>query len=808
MPEQTRSMRIKGIHCASCVAKIEKALNQVPGVREATVNFATSKATIKCSEETDNNALEAAVKNLGYDVVKEGAVASFKIGGMHSTHCEGVINNVLKHLQGVTEFKVNFANARADVTYDSKIVSADRIKKSIESAGYQALLIQGKTEDVEKQIRELEIRTLKRKFIIGAIFSVIIFLGSFPEWFTFIPEILASYYVLFILTLPVQFYVGSQFYRGFWTALKHKTSDMNTLIAIGTSAAFLYSAVATFFPQFFTGSLKAGVYYDTAAVINTLIILGRLLEAIAKGRTSEAIKKLMSLQAKTATVIRDGKEVKIDINEVVVNDVILIKPGEKIPVDGIVVAGHSSIDESMITGESIPIEKTINSQVIGATINKNGSLKIKATKVGKDTMLAQIIKLVEEAQGSKAPIQRLADKVASIFVPTVIVIAILTFIVWLFFGPEPAFNFALLNFVAVLIIACPCALGLATPTAIMVGTGKGAESGILIRNAEALETAHKLTTIVFDKTGTLTKGKPIVTNIVAYTNEKDVLKYAAIAEKNSEHPLGEAIVSKALMNNITIPDAHSFKAISGKGVVARYLSKTILLGNRSLMHEYNIDIFPIENALVELEDQGKTVMMVAIDKKVIGLIAVADTAKDEAQEAVTRLNKMGKEIIMITGDNKRTASAIGKQLGIDKVLAEVLPEQKEQEVKKLQERGKVVAFVGDGINDAPALAQADIGIAIGSGTDVAKETGSIILVKNNLNDVIKAIKLSSYTIKKIKQNLFWAFIYNVIGIPIAAGVLYPFAGFTLNPMIASAAMGLSSVSVVLNSLTMKQHKTE
>lgn len=808
MPEQTRSMRITGIHCASCVAKIEKALNQVPGVKEATVNLATSKAAIKCGEETDDRALEAAVKNLGYGIVKEGARASFKIGGMHSTHCEGVINNVLKDLQGVKEFNVNFANARADVTYDAEVVSVDRIKKAIESAGYQALFIQGKTEDVEKQMRELEIRTLKRKFIIGAIFSAIIFLGSFPEWFTFIPKLLASYYTLFILTLPVQFYVGLQFYKGFWIALKHKTSDMNTLIAIGTSAAFLYSTAATFFPQFFTGSLKVGVYYDTASVIITLIILGRLLEAIAKGRTSEAIKKLMSLQAKTATVIRNGKEIKINIDEVVVDDIILIKPGEKIPVDGIVIAGHSSIDESMITGESIPIEKTINDAVIGATINKNGSLKIKATKVGKDTMLAQIIKLVEEAQGSKAPIQRLADKVSSIFVPTVIILAILTFIVWFVFGPEPAFNFALLNFVAVLIIACPCALGLATPTAIMVGTGKGAESGILIRNAEALETAHKLTTIVFDKTGTLTKGRPIVTNIVAYTNEKDVLKYAAIAEKNSEHPLGEAIVSKALANNIIIPDAHSFKAVSGKGVIARHLSKTILLGNRSLMHDYNLDIFPIENKLIELEDQGKTVMMVAIDKKVIGLIAVADTAKDEAQEAITRLRSMGKEIVMITGDNKRTASAIGKQLGIDKVLAEVLPEQKEQEVKKLQQEGKVVGFVGDGINDAPALAQADIGIAIGSGTDVAKETGSIILVKNNLNDVIKAIKLSSYTIKKIKQNLFWAFIYNVIGIPIAAGILYPFAGFTLNPMIASAAMGFSSISVVLNSLTMKQHKIE
>ncbi len=794
------------MHCASCVAKIEKSLKQVPGVQDAVVNLATCQATITCSDPVDDEALEKAVKNTGYEVVKEGSHAVFKIGGMHSTHCEGVISAVIKDLPGILSYNVSFGKAQANIEYNPQVVDPPRIKKAIESAGYHAALVIGEPQDVEKQIHEQEIKTLRRKFITGAVLSIFIFLGSFPEWFQFVPRVLANYYVLFILTLPVQFYVGFQFYQGFWTALKHKTSDMNSLIAIGTSAAFLYSAVATFLPQFFTGSLNVGVYYDTAAIIITLIILGRLLEAIAKGKTSEAIKNLMSLQAKTATVIRNGSEIKVNIDDVVVGDIMLIRPGEKIPVDGIVIAGHSSVDESMITGESIPVEKTINDTAIGATINKNGSLKIKATKVGKDTMLAQIIKLVEEAQGSKAPIQRLADKVASIFVPTVVVIAALTFLIWLFIGPEPAFNFALLNFVAVLIIACPCALGLATPTAIMVGTGKGAENGILIRNAEALETAHKLTTIVFDKTGTLTKGKPSVTNIIALTSEKEVLKYAAIAEKNSEHPLGEAILNEAKRQNIAIPDAHVFKAISGKGVIARYLSKIILLGNRALMHDYNVNISHLEDKIVELEDQGKTAMIITVSSKVIGVIAVADTLKEHAAETISTLKQMNKEIIMITGDNKRTALGIGKQLGIDNVLAEVLPERKEEEIKKLQQQGRIVAMVGDGINDAPALAQADIGIAIGSGTDVAKETGSIILVKNDLRDVVRAIKLSRYTIKKIRQNLFWAFIYNVLGIPIAAGVLYPFTGYTLNPMIASAAMGFSSISVVLNSLVMKRFK--
>jgi len=554
--------------------------------------------------------------------------------------------------------------------------------------------------------------------------------------------------------------------------------------------------------------LRADVYFDTAAIIITLIVLGRYLEAKARSRTSLAIKKLIGLQAKTATVIRGNKEIKIPIEEVKINDILLVKPGEKIPTDGIVLFGYSSVDESMITGESIPVEKKVKDTVIGGTINKNGMLRVKAIKIGKDTMLSQIIKLVEEAQGSKAPIQRLADKIASIFVPIVVVASILTFIIWYFYGPDPRFNFALLNFIAVLIIACPCAMGLATPTAIMVGTGKGAEAGILIKEASALEMAHKANTIIFDKTGTLTKGKPEVTNIVALNGfkEKDVLLYSSIAEKNSEHPLAESIINYANKLKLKIPTATKFENIPGYGVKAHFRGKNILNGNRKLMQLNKINTSQYENLLIKLEDEGKTAMLISVNKEIIGIIAVMDILKENSKEVVQELHNLGKEIIMITGDNERTGKAIAKQLGIDNVLASVLPDGKVAEVKKLQSQGKIVAFVGDGINDAPALAQAELGIAIGSGTDVALESGSIVLVKSDLKDVVKAMKLSKFTLKKIKQNLFWAFIYNILGIPIAAGVLYPVFGFLLNPVIAAAAMAFSSVSVVSNSLLMRRYK--
>ena len=796
-------LKVTGMHCASCALLIEKNLKKKPGVINASVNYGTEKATIDYDEsKADIRHFVHAIREVGYDVIEESSssnerIVTLKIIGMDNPHCVNEIKNALQPLKskGILDGELNI-NEKAVIKYDPSRLGLEEIKKAINNAGYKAL--EETSLDREREVREEELRKLKNLFLIGLIFSIPIVMLSFPEIFKI--DFPLRNFVLLILTTPVQFYVGARFYRSAWGALKARSANMDSLIVVGTTAAYLYSLFVTFTSQ------NGATYFDTASVIITFIILGKFLESKAKGKTSEAIKKLIGLQAKTATVIRDKKEIKIQIEEVRVNDVVIIKPGEKIPVDGLVVEGSSSVDESMITGESIPVEKKISSIVIGGTINKNGLLKFKATKVGKDTTLAQIIKMVEEAQGSKAPIQRLADKVSSIFVPVVIVISLLTFFVWFFFGPQPAFTFALSNFVAVLIIACPCALGLATPTAIIVGTGKGAEHGILIRGGEALETAHKITTVIFDKTGTLTKGKPEVTDLIDFGKDKNTLKYAAIAEKGSEHPLGDAIINEAKKREINIPDGTSFKAISGKGVQVRYLSKNILLGNRKLMEDNDIDIKNINDKISELEEQGKTVMVLALDKKLYGLIAVADTLKENSRNAVYRLQRMNKEVVMITGDNKRTAHAIARQVGIRYVLAEVLPGDKANEVKKLQRQGRVVAMVGDGINDAPALAQADVGIALGSGTDVAKETGDIVLIKSDLMDVVTSIDLSSYTIKKIRQNLFWAFFYNSAGIPIAAGILYPFFGFLLNPMIAAAAMALSSVSVVSNSLLMRRYK--
>ena len=751
-------LHVKGMHCASCVLKVEKAIKKVQNVKEANVNLATEKATVNYEGNLDLNQIKKEVQKVGYDIELPNEKYNHKMQGMQGHDMYGMEGH-----------------------------------------------------DHAAMVKEQEIKELKNKFIIGAILSVFILLGTYQEFLPFLSFIPRNsmFIILLLLTIPVQFYAGLMFHKNALRGLKHFNFDMDSLVSIGTNAAFLYSLFVILFPNFFSGtSLQAEVYFDTAAIIITLIILGRYLEAKARSRTSLAIKKLIGLQAKTATVIRNNKEIKIPIEEVKLNDVLLIKPGEKIPTDGIVIFGYSSVDESMVTGESIPVEKNIKDVVIGGTINKNGVLRIKATKIGKDTMLAQIIKLVEEAQGSKAPIQRLADKIASIFVPIVVIIAILTFLIWYFFGPDPAFNHALLNFVAVLIIACPCAMGLATPTAIMVGTGKGAETGILIKDAAALEMAHKVNTIIFDKTGTLTKGKPEVTNILALNNfnEKDVLFYSAISEKNSEHPLAEAILNYSKKLKLKIPSPSKFENIPGHGIKAYLRGKTILNGNRRLMEINKINIAQYENLLTKFEDEGKTAMFVAVNKKIIGIIAVADTLKENSKEAVQELEKLGKEIYMITGDNERTGKAIASQLGIKMVLANVLPHEKSAKVKELQAKGKIVATVGDGINDAPMLAQADLGIAIGSGTDVALETGSIVLVKNDLRDVVKSIKLSKFTLKKIKQNLFWAFIYNILGIPIAAGVLYPFFGFLLNPIIAAGAMAFSSVSVVSNSLLMRRYR--
>jgi len=722
------------------------------------------------------------------------------ISGMHCASCSQKIESTLKKLNGVSSASVNFATEKATVEFDETSINENEINDAIEKLGYKVIGKKEEVVDKEKEAREKEITNLKKLFIFSLILSIPIFVLSFPELFKI--EIPYQNTVLLILATPVQFLIGYRFYRGMFFALKSKSANMDTLIAVGTSAAYFYSAFVTLIPGF--GNY---LYFDTSAVIITFILLGKWFEAISKGRTSEAIKKLMGLQAKTATIVRNGEEIEIPIEEVKIDDIVIVKPGQKIPVDGIVMEGASSVDESMITGESIPVEKKKGDTVIGATINKHGSFKFKATKIGSDTMLSQIIKLVEEAQGSKAPIQRLADKVSGYFVPAVILIAVSSFLVW-YFVLGQSFIFSLTVFISVMIIACPCALGLATPTAIMVGTGKGAENGILFKGAEALENTHKLTTIVFDKTGTLTKGEPTVTDILTTDelDEKEILKFAAIAEKNSEHPLADAIINKSKEENMKVPDPESFEAIPGHGILAKHDKKEILFGNRNLMKKYEIKTDGLEEKISSLENEGKTVMILAVNKKIIGLVAVADTLKEFSKEAVKKLREAGKEVIMMTGDNKRTAGGIAKQVGIDSVLAEVLPEGKEKEIDKLQKEGKVVAMVGDGINDAPALAKADIGIAIGAGTDVALETGQIVLIKNDLRDVVTAIDLSNYTIKKIKQNLFWAFFYNSIGIPIAAGLLYPFTGFLLNPMIAGAAMAFSSVSVVSNSLSMKRYR--
>ncbi len=812
---QKTILPISGMHCASCANTIEKALSKQKGVIKASVNFASEKATVEFDKNVvDENSLKEAVRKTGYKVVERpnsGNIAELKLKviGMDNPHCVGTVNDALNLVKGVIS-KELYVNQNAFIKYDSKITNVESIKKAIKNAGYEPIEASGDSVDTEKEAREKETRKLRTEVIIGFLLGIPIFILSFPEWF----KILLPYqnFILLVLATPVQLFLGYRFYVGAWIGLRNKTANMDTLIAVGTSAAYIYSVLATFFPKTFTG----GVYYDTSAIIITFILLGKYFEALTKGRASEAIRKLIGLQPKTAVVIRNGNEARIPIEEMQIGDIFIAKPGEKIATDGIVVGGSSYVDESMLTGESIPVSKKENDKVIGATINKNGSLKIKAIKIGSDTMLAQIIKLVEEAQGSKAPIQRLADKVSSIFVPIVILIAVLSFLLWYFVAPNflslnpSPFIFSFTVFVAVLIIACPCALGLATPTAIMVGTGKGAENGVLIKNAEALETAHKLTTIIFDKTGTLTKGKPEVTDVLVFSrkyNEEDILKFAAIAEKSSEHPIAEAILNNAKSKKIETPEASDFEAVSGKGIVAKYRNYNIIVGNEKLLELKNAKLSDeARSKIQQLEGQGKTTVAIALDKLVVGAIGVADTLKESSKEAIDELKKLGIVPIMITGDNEKVAKAIAAQVGIEKVIANVLPQDKEKEIKKLKAEGKVVAMVGDGINDAPALAAADVGIAIGAGTDIAIETGSIVLVKNDLRDVVTAIKLSSYTIKKIKQNLFWAFFYNAAGIPIAAGILYPFFGFLLNPMIAGAAMAFSSVSVVSNSLLMRKWK--
>ena len=799
-PAKQTSLQITGMTCATCAGTVERKLSQLRGVSKAAVNLASEKATVEYdpSQATENELVQA-VEDAGYGVAISEVV--FDVTGMTCATCVQNIETALSGLDGVVSASVNLASEKAYVRYNPEMVTVAGLKKAISDAGYKAVPADEKAGDYERQARDREQRRLVLLLIFSFSLAIPVFVLSMVMPF----DSSADNWLLLGLTTPVQFLVGWQFYVGTYKALRNRRANMDVLIALGTSAAYVYSLLVTAMPATFEGD----VYFDTAALIISIVLLGRYLEARAKGRASEAIKKLMGLRPKTASIIVDGVETHVAVEDVEVGQIVVVRPGERIPVDGMVVEGASAVDESMLTGESMPVDKKTGDGVVGATINKDGMLKFRATKVGKDTALAQIIRLVEQAQGSKAPIQRLADSVAAVFVPVVITIALIAFIAWFVILGKP-FVFALEAAISVLVIACPCALGLATPTAIMVGTGKGAQNGILIKSAASLERAYRIDTIVFDKTGTLTEGKPVVTDVVSLggASEADILRLAASAEKGSEHPVGQAIVAAARKEGREPSDPESFQALSGRGVLATVEGKEVLLGNRILMNDNGVQTANVEETVTGLENKGKTVMLVALERKVAGLIAVSDTLRDNAAEAIGQLQRMGLETVMITGDNQRTAEAIAREAGMEKVLAQVLPDDKAREVQDLQAGGKVVAMVGDGINDAPALAQADIGIALGSGTDVAMESGDVVLVRNDLRDVPEAIRLSRYTISKVKQNLFWAFAYNTLGIPIAAGVLYPWTETLLNPVIAAAAMAFSSISVVSNSLLMNRYRVQ
>lgn len=822
------TLQIAGMTCASCVANNEKALGDLPGVEKVVVNLATGKAAVEYNpNRVTLAAMRKAIGGIGYEIVLN--TANLQITGMTCASCVANNEKAIGDLPGVEKVVVNLATERAQVEYAPDITSLSEIRKTIQKLGYGvAEKVEGQEAlDRERDARQREVRRQLINLIFAGTLGTLVMIGMFqPYWIfpNFIPAWMNNKLVLFFLTTPIVFGPGRQFFIHSWNGLRRGVTDMNLLYATGIGAAYGIAVVNTFWPNAGFGG-KEVTFYEAAALLTAFIILGRYLEAVTRGRTSEAIRRLMKLQPKRARVIRNNEEVEISAEDVQIDDILVVRPGEAIPVDGMVVEGYSSVDQSMITGESIPVEKKAGDQVIGATMNKTGAFKFRATKVGKDTALSQIIKLVEDAQLTKAPIQKIADRVAGRFILGVHALALVTFLFWFFIGfglwfvPESrliltpylltavgAFGFALIVSVTVLVISCPCAVGLATPSAIMAGTGKAAEYGILFKGADAVEATSKLQVIIFDKTGTLTKGEPSVTDVLALgrLSQNEVLHLAAVTEKNSEHPLGEAIVQGAREQGLEVEDAESFNAIPGHGVESLLNGRSILLGNRRLMAERKVSLDGLASEAERLETEGKTVMFVAVNGKPAGIVAVADTLKETSALAIEELHRMKIQVAMMTGDNRRTAEAIAKQVGIDRILAEVLPENKADEVKKLQHEGKTVAMVGDGINDAPALAQADVGIAIGSGTDVAKETGHVILMKDDLLDVVAGMQVARATIRKVKENLVWAFGYNVLAIPLGFGILYPFFAQVVSPELAALLMATSSLSVTLNTLRMRK----
>ncbi len=808
---QRLELRVGGMTCDHCAATVEKALAKIAGVVAARVNLATKLARIDYEPTIAKiSDILQAIRSAGY--VPDAAVVRLPISNMHCSSCVVRVELALRNVPGVIWARANLGPNVVDVEYRPDSVDFSALRKAIESAGYRVaepkIELGSEALDPAEAANEQEYRSLMRKFWFAAVISVPVMALSYPdlipglrEWMPMGSDTRRIVWALLgVLSLPVLVWAGSQFFTGMWDALKHRAANMHTLIAIGISAAYAYSVVAIVWPGFFPEMKLAEVFWDVTDVVVALVVLGLALEIKAKGRTSQAIKKLIGLQAKTARVVRDGAEVDLPVEEVVVGDTVLVRPGEKIPVDGKVAAGASAVDESMITGESMPIEKQVGSEVIGGTLNKTGSFRFEATKVGKDTALANIVRMVKDAQGSKAPIQRVVDAVSGYFVPSVMILAILAAIVWYDFGPEPRVIFPIVVLVTTLIIACPCALGLATPTSLTVGIGKGAENGILIRSGDALQASEKLDAIILDKTGTITKGEPALTDVVV-TQGHDaptVLRLTASLERGSEHPLGEAIVKGAEARDLVLSETEGFAAIPGRGVSGQIDGHAILFGNAKLMRDRGVAIETLQVDWERLASEGKTPMYVAIDGAAGGLIAVADTVKSDSKAAIEALQRAGIEVVMLTGDNERTARAMARQVGIERVLSEVLPDDKAHEVQKLQLEGKSVGMVGDGVNDAPALAQADVGFAIGTGTDVAIEASDVTLIKGSLMGVVTAIEISRATMSNVRQNLFGAFGYNALGIPVAMGVLYPFIGLLLSPLIAAAAMAFSSVTVVTN----------